>query len=371
MKVPVRIAYLDSVRGLAALSVVFSHYFLAYGFPESISFWVTNSPLHIFWDGFAAVSLFFVLSGYVLSKKYFSAPLPHYFLFASARFVRIWVPFAATLMVSFVLRETLPPEERFFTIESSWLREFWRGSSPLLSQAFLFVNNGQYRLIPQDWTLTQELGLSLLLPVFILLARRASWGFGILALASVYWLKLPILTFHFSLGILLARHEARILPFFRHRAGRAFLLLTALFFYTFRFSLPLLFPGLLPEQRIWYVTGMGSLLLLLYVLADGRAQRFFSRPGLVYLGSLSYAVYLLHFAVLTAFLPRFLFFLGLQGVVNVEWLRLAGLLFCLALTWLFAHFFHWYVDRLAIRWARYILKQTIVFSQVESRPSSI
>jgi peptidoglycan/LPS O-acetylase OafA/YrhL len=65
----------DTVRGLAALSVVFSHYINFYGWPtKSIAVkqaW-TYSPLHIVWDGFAAVSLFYVLSGLVLSAASFS-----------------------------------------------------------------------------------------------------------------------------------------------------------------------------------------------------------------------------------------------------------------------------------------------------------
>lgn len=66
------ISYLDTIRGLAALTVISEHYVIAYGLPcetplcqQILDF----SPLHIWWDGTAAVSMFFVLSGLVLSIR--------------------------------------------------------------------------------------------------------------------------------------------------------------------------------------------------------------------------------------------------------------------------------------------------------------
>ena len=308
-----RLAYLDSVRGIAAMGVVFSHFFLAYGFPRSISFWITNSPLHIFWDGFAAVSMFFVLSGFVLSAKYFSSPvpLPNYFFFAGARFVRIWIPFFATLAISFAMYTIFSSKNQFFTIESDWIRTFWTKDysfESLLKQTFLFQNSGENRLIPQDWTLTQELNLSLLLPAFVWIALRTTLGIFGLMLALMYWLKMPILTFHFVLGILLAKHREAALVFLKSSALRIIVFIFGLFFYTFRFSVPILFPQLIPEHRIWYVTGIGSLLLLLFVLAEPRAQRLLCRPAVASLGAISYAIYLIHFSILLVLAPRILFF---------------------------------------------------------------
>ena len=65
-----RLTYLDSIRGLAALSVLCSHYCGAYDLPPIVSQWVSNFPLSMCRDGFAGVSIFFVLSGLVLSLKY-------------------------------------------------------------------------------------------------------------------------------------------------------------------------------------------------------------------------------------------------------------------------------------------------------------
>ncbi len=58
-----RINELDSIRGLAAITVVFGHFCLMLpSLPNSIKF----SPLRFLWAGGGAVIVFYVLSGLVL-----------------------------------------------------------------------------------------------------------------------------------------------------------------------------------------------------------------------------------------------------------------------------------------------------------------
>jgi len=68
-----RFSYMDSVRGLAALSVAIWHFFTAlvdYRQPGLIS----TSPLHLLWYGEAAVVFFFIYSGFILSYSYTNPP---------------------------------------------------------------------------------------------------------------------------------------------------------------------------------------------------------------------------------------------------------------------------------------------------------
>ncbi len=74
-----KLFYLDGARGVAALSVVISHYIQVFypaalnGNSQQAHFqWDTlygYSPLNLFYNRQFAVCLFFVLSGYVLSVK--------------------------------------------------------------------------------------------------------------------------------------------------------------------------------------------------------------------------------------------------------------------------------------------------------------
>ena len=66
-----RLAYLDGLRCFAAWAVFWSHYLKIYGTPS----WLESLPgrclAGIFYNGHAGVSLFFVLSGFVLSRRFF------------------------------------------------------------------------------------------------------------------------------------------------------------------------------------------------------------------------------------------------------------------------------------------------------------
>lgn len=76
---PQRLSSLDGLRGIAAVVVLIHHALLtlpqladAYydmdGLSEISLAWIlTYTPLHVFWAGAEAVSLFFILSGIVLT----------------------------------------------------------------------------------------------------------------------------------------------------------------------------------------------------------------------------------------------------------------------------------------------------------------
>src|ERR1700737_383359 len=92
---PQRLAYLESIRGLAAVQVVLLHFLSAF-WPdlvfESVSrspaWYVHLSPLYFLYDGYSAVYIFFVLSGYVLTRS-FERNLEHPFSQILARAIRL------------------------------------------------------------------------------------------------------------------------------------------------------------------------------------------------------------------------------------------------------------------------------------------
>src|ERR1700727_3342633 len=73
-----RIAYLESIRGLAALQVILLHFFaafapnLVFALPAAaaIAGYIHLSPLYFLYDGYSAVYIFFALSGYVLTRSF-------------------------------------------------------------------------------------------------------------------------------------------------------------------------------------------------------------------------------------------------------------------------------------------------------------
>src|SRR5260370_7553092 len=79
-----RIAYLESIRGLAALQVLLLHFLSAFAPelvftppPDAIAARTIHlSPLYFLYDGYSAVYIFFVLTGYVFTLS-FAPPPPH------------------------------------------------------------------------------------------------------------------------------------------------------------------------------------------------------------------------------------------------------------------------------------------------------
>src|SRR5260370_27649359 len=109
-KVP-RIAYLESIRGLAALQVLLLHFLaafapaLVFSLPAgaAVAGYIHLSPLYFLYDGYSAVYIFFGLSGYVLTRS-FERHLAQPSSQILARIVRLGLPaLAATLVAAAVM----------------------------------------------------------------------------------------------------------------------------------------------------------------------------------------------------------------------------------------------------------------------------
>jgi peptidoglycan/LPS O-acetylase OafA/YrhL len=93
---------LEAIRGVAALVVVVWHVCLGF-FPHSISSWQAT-PLFVFMNGSAAVQLFFVLSGYVLTRRYFESGDNRILLKGVAkRWPRLMGPVLLVVLASYLL----------------------------------------------------------------------------------------------------------------------------------------------------------------------------------------------------------------------------------------------------------------------------
>lgn len=361
-----RLEYLDAVRGLAAMTVVWSHYIVAFGMPSGLAAVATNSPLHIWWDGFAAVSLFFVLSGYVLSLRFLRIDdsdsfrewgLPAYVV---RRAFRLWAPYLAILLISACVWRYTAVRTHTLLPASAWIQSFWTsapGTHGVLRQMMLLrpwdsheLIDRIFPLVPQAWTLSVELSLSLLVPVGVLLARRGSGWLLFFALVAVATSALNRYAIHFALGIVLARNaQAWIARLERRRALHALCLVTGVALYTFRYTLPVYLPRWFAPFPIWQVTAVGSALLLLSIMASPRARQVLGKGVLSFLGRISYSIYLTHFAILICLTPRVL---AWYRGTNVSLAWTIGLLATTGLTVSGSAVLYWLVERPSIQWGR-------------------
>jgi len=310
---PHRIDFLDSIRGLAASSVVAAHYVGIYGLPRW-QYALTFTPLHILWDGYAAVSLFFVLSGFVLSIRHFrTTAQPDLRTFqiksyAIARIFRIWLPYLVVLAISALawrfnaLAFNTSPQATGEFPHALWqVRPTLAG---VLRQANLMSWN-PLDLVPQAWTLAVELIISLCVPFGVLLASRSPVWLLVFTIYSMVFFHVSGFTFHFALGICIAQRYEPLVTWLRgHGLGKCALWIIGLLLYTSRHH------HLLPFYRFptfdWVITGMGAAMLLLAAATTPLAVKFLLLTPIHALGRTSYSIYLIHFAVLICLTPRIL-----------------------------------------------------------------
>src|SRR5258708_14692806 len=140
-KVP-RIAYLESIRGLAALQVLLLH-FLAALAPDLVftppagaivARTIHLSPLYFLYDGYSAVYIFFTLSGYVLTRS-FERHLAQPSSQIMARVIRLGLPaIAATVIAAALLLIFGRPNVQAGDLSGSvWFASQWHADLSILS----------------------------------------------------------------------------------------------------------------------------------------------------------------------------------------------------------------------------------------------
>jgi len=172
--------FLDGVRGIAALSVVLSHLALWY-FPEAhsgigpnmasaspVAVWLYHSPLSFFYKGGYAVSVFFVLSGFVLTTICMKKRAePIYLAKATAkRYIRLGGPVAASVLLCVTLQSLgvfhnidlgiSVPLSNAYDSESNW----WAAIKSALYGSMLYGDRSFNYVL---WTISIEFYGSLLI----------------------------------------------------------------------------------------------------------------------------------------------------------------------------------------------------------------
>ncbi len=303
---PNRIHALDALRGLAALTVVFHH--LALVPPEPPSLGLTTWVI----TGYAAVLLFFLLSGFVLYLSLEQRPQP-YPEFVVKRIARIYLPYAAVLLLSYALLELNAGAATPGL--SAWAGYPWRlpEARAALWPHLALLGTFDFGLInPVVWSLVVEMRVSLIFPMIALLVRRAPWfvslGVGLLcssvkelkvaALAGTLWLRTSHYVLLFVVGALLAKHRAVIRSWVGHhpRLSACLGLLGIGAYYLHDFWRT-------PSERMRdYLIAIGATIFIVLTLGNARIERLLSHPWLRFLGEVSYSLYLVHAVVLLSLL---------------------------------------------------------------------
>lgn len=380
-----KIQYLNGLRGVAAFEVVFHHFVLAFypalfsgpGIPTHLAAGeevaASGSFLNLLWDGNFAVCIFFVLSGFVLSHKFFLQKEPE-IITASAvkRYFRLALPVAFSVLLAYVfMKLSLFYNDPVATLSGSgWLSGFWNFQPDFfdsLKQAFIgsfFFSIFDYNAIL--WTIACEFMGSFLVFGFLAIfgkVRKRFWAYAFLILVffQTYYLA-------FILGMLLSdviAHRQMILRNSKaKRVWLSILLVGGLFLGSFpigRGSEGTMYafmdiPQMVSAATFYHI--IGAFFLMIVLLDSKKMQRFFSFKYFLFLGEISFAMYLLHFIILGSF-SSFVF-LKLQPEMAYSYAVALSFLISLPVIFLVSYAAYELVDKKAVNFSHFLYEKLFV-----------
>jgi peptidoglycan/LPS O-acetylase OafA/YrhL len=385
-----RDAALDALRGLAALQVLFCHFFLGF-LPElamagpgapGVAGLLARSPLAFLWDGASAVCLFFILSGYVLAGA-FKTGMPA-LAYVAGRWSRLAVPALLSIVFCAVLYASLGhPAAKVLAMEPTkgWLH---LSLVPLGDMEYLFwdwvrswsvgvqstgpgwhlglsVLNQENTYNSVLWTMSLEFVGSLLILGLTRLdgsKRDAACVLLLIVLSGTYY-------FLFVAGFLLASTKRGKLLKGSLPSWASILLLCAGLWAChahnigaerFFSSMCQAMPGwILSCHPNYHAKMYGAALVFLSVYGSASALMFMGRPSFKTIGDMSFTLYLTHIPVIVSvscplalwLIPR----IGLNAALATA--MLVGLETSLFVAWLAVP-----VDKATIRFAKFVKERT-------------
>ena len=303
-----RYRQLDSLRGLGALSVFFAH-FISLKMASPLLNTLHQTPLGILCNGTAALMLFFVLSGFVLSLPFVNNERPLKLTeFYIRRIFRIYPAYLFAIILAVLLKQFvfdtngLEPYAHWLNNVWSW---HWDKNSPLEILKTLLLIGPDFKINyidPPIWSLVIEMKMSIILPFFILIVSRGSKAVNIGFLLVMAWLTYEHNAWAISvfyLGILMAKYKDQVLAFIQSwkTATVIGVVILALLLYNNNYEL------LEPIKRInlpskyilsYFLSAIGSCVILMTVLARPGASLFFQKRIFTFFGDISYSFYLVH-----------------------------------------------------------------------------
>ena len=377
-----KINYLDGLRGIAAVNVMIMHFFIVFlpamiysdrmpshlGNFEQI---FSNTPLGLIGAGNFSVCIFFILSGYVLTQKYFKTKDRNIIISGAVRrYIRLFVPVLAAILLSFLLASSGVFHYYIETVTISGNNNYagyWIFTPDIIEaikQAVwgtFFAGEDTYN--PVLWTMTIEFYGSILVfaMTFLFGQQRARWTFYLAA--AIFFFNSYYLAFIIGLG--LADTFNSKTPIFKtgNKIVLSIILISGLFIGSYPVGTVtndslygFLNNGFFQTPKLTYhILGAG---MIMYVLLNSRwLQNIFSSPLLILLGKISYSLYLIHFLVISSFTCALFLFLYpvLPYVAAASISCIVSVLLIIPLSYLFYR----YIDTAGVQLSKMFYNQLV------------
>lgn len=390
-----KIFYLDGIRGTAALLVFFHHFLLAF-YSAYFSFDPTATNLNgldirygqsvfsVLSNGRFCVYIFFVLSGFVLSRKYYqTSRLELVISGAQRRFLRLYIPVAATMIIAFILMQAgmyynVPVGE--MTHSKWWLGSLWHFSEPFKKLWYCLkvgtMFNGDAAFDTSLWTMSVEFMGSLFVFAFLAFTHHTKNRFACLVMVFLYCKftdQQMLMDFVFGISLNYVEQFGDRVSRLLKRIAIPLLLAAAMVLGSFPSNHEMkntvfehLPPFVLSYYEWFHVVG-AYFLVLAFVLSPTLQKVFSTRP-FRFLGHISFSFYMLHPLVIGSF--SCYLFLKLHDHFgyhqSVALIFVATITMSILVSWLMTK----YIDDPGIRFSKYVYDRWIKPKQVQQTAST-
>lgn len=321
-----RIEELDSLRGIAALSVLTHHFLLIFPFIEQDTYGkdlgliniFKYTPLHILFGGHEAVLFFFGLSGFVLSLPYLSNNQTGYPIYLLKRITRIYIPYIIVVIVALFAREIY--QAGVMVGFSNWFNgiQSLQVTGDLIKSHLLLVGYYRAAIDPVTWTLVHEMRISIIFPLIMFFVMRYNWkivtaaglvlstvGLVLNSLMHIkyntsYFLSLNYILL-FMVGALIAKNRQQIKEWYVSLTNtrKALLLCIGIVActYSWLFKNIKLIHILMTNE--WAIC-LGVAIFMIFALFSSHASKFLLIKPIKFVGKISFSLFLCHAIVLFA-----------------------------------------------------------------------
>ncbi|MEG7966197.1 acyltransferase family protein [Bacillus cereus group sp. Sample30] len=367
---------LDSIRGISSLVVMIGHHLMIFSVFQNYSY-EDNKPFVmyllketparlIFSSGNESVIIFFVLSGFVLYRS-IQNNYDSYGSFLLKRICRIYIPYIVAILIAILCQTTM--SEYGISHLSEWFNRSWtiESSLSLIVQHIFLV--GKYNTDAYNgviWSLVHEMRISIIFPLVLMVCLRKTLRDSLLTLFSFSICPVVILllfhstltltsyalTLHYTvlflLGALVAKYKNNVIVFYSNRTKNekiAWFLLAILLY---------MYEGLIGEIKVLnnfilrdYVVAISACLFVILSLSVSTLSSLLRNKYLLYLGKISYSLYLYHIISLFSLIYMLYEILPLPII----------LIFSLVFSFILAMLSYIFVEKFAFRVGKYVTKQ--------------
>jgi peptidoglycan/LPS O-acetylase OafA/YrhL len=322
-----KLQFVEGLRGFAALIVIFQHLVLMF-YPALYTGTAANahfsnpflehnislSPLNILYNGNFAVCLFFVLSGFVLSFKYFKTNQPHIVLeYAIKRYFRLFIPVAFSILFVIAALAITAPNIlglEIYTNGGDWLKGLFTEKPNMPDVLYnMFIDvfvNGNNKYNPVLWTMGVEFLGSMMLFAALMLMHFVNRK-DIVLLVIIVFLVFSKYYFYaaFFAGALISLYYIKEVEVKKtNYLLNTLLLIAGIYFASYPTAWQYLQESIYSPLLILKIDLMnfslvlGSVLIFLMVTKSKIAQGIFSMTIFRFLGQISFSSYLIHLVIL-------------------------------------------------------------------------